>query len=167
MDTVTNEAYLDMIRQKTAVLLGFSLQAGAILGGASKEDGKKLYDLGISIGLGFQLMDDYLDSFGETAKVGKRIGGDILEKKKTYLWNEMWSRLNDEEKNNVLASYSSETSAIADVKETMDSSGAKDYTLKLAQEYTDLSLNGLQHFNTSGDKSYLEEIVHMLAGRES
>ncbi len=167
MDVVSNEGYLDMIRQKTAVLLGFSLQAGAVLGGASKEDGKKLYDLGISIGLGFQLMDDYLDSFGETAKVGKRIGGDILEKKKTYLWNEMWSRLNDEEKNNVLASYSSETSAIAYVKETMDNSGAKDYTLKLAQEYTDLSLNSLQDFNTSGDKSYLEEIVHMLAGRES
>ena len=167
MDTVSNEAYLDMIRQKTAVLLGFSLQAGAILGGASKEDGKKLYDLGISIGLGFQLMDDYLDSFGETAKVGKRIGGDILEKKKTYLWNEMWSRINEEERKNVLASYSSETSAIAFVKETMDNSGAKHYTLKLAQEYTDLSLNGLQDFTTSGDKSYLEEIVHMLAGRES
>jgi geranylgeranyl diphosphate synthase type II len=167
MDVVSNEGYLDMIRQKTAVLLGFSLQAGAVLGGASKEDGKKLYDLGISIGLGFQLMDDYLDSFGETAKVGKRIGGDILEKKKTYLWNEMWSRLNDEEKNNVLASYSSETSAIAHVKETMDHSGAKNYTLKLAQEYTTQSLNSLQDFNTSGDKSYLEEIVHMLAGRES
>lgn len=167
MDTVSNEAYLDMIRQKTAVLLGFSLQAGAILGGASKEDGKKIYDLGISIGLGFQLMDDYLDSFGETAKVGKRIGGDILEKKKTYLWNEMWSRINKEERKNVLASYSSETSAIAHVKETMANSGAKNYTLKLAQEYTDKSLNALQHFTTSGDKSYLEEIVHMLAGRES
>jgi len=167
MDTVSNEAYLDMIRQKTAVLLGFSLQAGAILGGASKEDGKKLYDLGISIGLGFQLMDDYLDSFGETAKVGKRIGGDILEKKKTYLWNEMWSRINEEEKIKVLASYSSETSAITHVKETMDSSGAKDYTLKLAQEYTDKSLNVLQEYTTSGDKSYLEEIVYMLAGRES
>ena len=49
----------------------------------------------------------------------------------------------------------------------MDESGAKDYTLKLAQEYTDKSLNALQHFTTSGDKSYLEEIVHMLAGRES
>jgi geranylgeranyl diphosphate synthase type II len=112
-------------------------------------------------------MDDYLDSFGETAKVGKRIGGDILEKKKTYLWNEMWSRLNDEEKNNVLASYSSDSSAITHVKKAMDESGAKDYTLKLAQEYTDKSLNALQHFTTSGDKSYLEEIVHMLAGRES
>ena len=167
MDTVSNEAYLDMIRQKTAVLLGFSLQAGAILGGASKEDGKKLYDLGISIGLGFQLMDDYLDSFGETAKVGKRIGGDILEKKKTYLWNEMWSRINEEERINVLASYSSKTLAIAHVKETMENSGAKNNTLKLAQEYTDRSLNALQHFNTSGDKSYLEEIMYMLAGRQS
>ena len=167
MDTVSNESYLNMIHQKTAVLLGFSLQAGAILGGASKEDSKKLYDLGISIGLGFQLMDDYLDSFGQTAKVGKRIGGDILEKKKTYLWNEMWSRINEEERTNVLASYSSETSAITHVKETMDNSGAKDYTLKLAKEYTTKSLNTLQDFNTTGDKSYLEEIVHMLARRES
>jgi geranylgeranyl diphosphate synthase type II len=167
MDVVSNEGYLDMIRQKTAVLLGFSLQAGAILGGASKEDGKKLYDLGISIGLGFQLMDDYLDSFGETAKVGKRIGGDILEKKKTYLWNEMWSRLDDNERQEILKSYSSDSSAIAHVKKAMDESGAKDYTLKLAQEYTVNSLNTLKHFNTSGDKVYLEEIVHMLAGRES
>ena len=49
----------------------------------------------------------------------------------------------------------------------MDESGAKDYTLKLAQEYTVNSLNTLKYFNTSGDKVYLEEIVHMLAGRES
>ena len=79
----------------------------------------------------------------------------------------MWSRINEEEKIKVLASYSSETSAITHVKETMDSSGAKDYTLKLAQEYTDKSLNVLQEYTTSGDKSYLEEIVYMLAGRES
>lgn len=167
MDVVSNEAYLDMIRQKTAVLLGFSLQAGALLGGAPKDEAQKLYDLGISIGLSFQLMDDYLDSFGETAKVGKRIGGDILEKKKTYLWNEMWSRLNEEERTAVLASYSSEESAIAFVKQTQESSGAKDFTLKLAQKYTDQSLSALTELNTSGDKTYLEEIVQMLAGRES
>ncbi len=167
MDVVSNEAYLDMIRQKTAVLLGFSLQAGALLGGAPVDEAQKLYDLGISIGLSFQLMDDYLDSFGETAKVGKRIGGDILEKKKTYLWNEMWSRLNEEERTAVLASYSSEESAIAFVKQTQESSGAKDFTLKLAQKYTDQSLSALTELNTSGDKTYLEEIVQMLAGRES
>jgi geranylgeranyl diphosphate synthase type II len=167
MDIVSNEAYLDMIRQKTAVLLGFSLQSGAILGGASKADSEKLYNLGISIGLGFQLMDDYLDSFGETAKVGKRIGGDILEKKKTYLWNEMWSRLDEEERATVLASYTSEESAIAYVQETQETSGAKDFTLNLAQEYTANSLSTLEGFNASGDTSYLEEIVQMLAGRES
>lgn len=169
MDAVSNEAYLDMIRQKTAVLLGFSLQAGAILGGASKEEGEKLYDLGISIGLSFQLMDDYLDSFGETAKVGKRIGGDILEKKKTYLWNEMWSRIDATAQQEIEAIYSqSEPEIIAFIKTKMDESGAKDFTLDLAQDYTSKSLTALDSFIAStGDKTYLEEIVKMLAGRKS
>ncbi|MBT6236417.1 MAG: polyprenyl synthetase family protein [Bacteroidetes bacterium] len=169
MDAVSNEAYLDMIRQKTAVLLGFSLQAGAILGGASKEEGEKLYDLGISIGLSFQLMDDYLDSFGETAKVGKRIGGDILEKKKTYLWNEMWSRIDATAQQEIEAIYSqSEPEIIAFIKTKMDESGAKDFTLDLAQDYTSKSLTALDSFIAStGDKTYLEEIVKMLASRKS
>lgn len=169
MDAVSNEAYLDMIRQKTAVLLGFSLQAGAILGGASKEEGEKLYDLGISIGLSFQLMDDYLDSFGETAKVGKRIGGDIIEKKKTYLWNEMWSRIDATAQQEIKTIYSqSEPEIIAFIKTKMDESGAKDFTLDLAQDYTYKSLTALDSFIAStGDKTYLEEIVKMLAGRKS
>lgn len=169
MDAVSNEAYLDMIRQKTAVLLGFSLQAGAILGGASKEEGEKLYDLGISIGLSFQLMDDYLDSFGETAKVGKRIGGDILEKKKTYLWNEMWSRIDATAQQEIKTIYSqSEPEIIAFIKTKMDESGAKDFTLDLAQDYTSKSLTALDSFIAStGDKTYLEEIVKMLASRKS
>ena len=169
MSEVGNEAYLDMIRQKTAVLLGFSLQAGAILGGASKEEGEKLYDLGISIGLSFQLQDDYLDSFGETAKVGKRIGGDILEKKKTYLWNEMWSRIDAATQQEIEAIYAKpELEIIGFLKTKMDESGAKDFTLELAQDYTSKSLTALDSFTTTkGDKGYLEEIVKMLAGRES
>ena len=169
MDVVSNADYLDMIRQKTAVLLGFSLQAGALLGGASAQEGKQLYDLGISIGLSFQLMDDYLDSFGDTAKVGKRIGADILEKKKTYLWNEMWSRLDATAHQEIEAVYTKPEVEIIDfVKTKMDESGAKDYTLELAQKYTSKSLTALNSFDTpSGDKTYLEEIVKMLAGRES
>jgi geranylgeranyl diphosphate synthase type II len=169
MGVVSNEAYLDMTRQKTAVLLGFSLQAGAILGGASTDEGEKLYNLGISIGLSFQLMDDYLDSFGETAKVGKRIGGDILEKKKTYLWNEMWSRIDATTQEEINKIYSNPELEIIDfVKSKMKESGAKDFTLELAQNYTSESLAALESFNTTeGDKSYLEEIVKMLAGRES
>lgn len=169
MDVVSNDAYLDMIRQKTSVLLGFSLQAGAILGGATQQESKHLYDLGISLGMSFQLMDDYLDSFGETAKVGKRIGGDILEKKKTYLWNEMWSRIDASTQQAIQSVYTkSEDEIINYVKTKMDASGAKDFTLNLAQEYTAQSLLALSTFSTDvGDKSYLEEIVEVLAGRES
>jgi geranylgeranyl diphosphate synthase type II len=168
MHVVSNEAYLEMIRQKTAVLLGFSLQAGAILGGANKEEGEKLYELGISIGLGFQLMDDYLDSFGETAKVGKRIGGDILEKKKTYLWNEMWGRIDAYTQQEIEAVYTeSEVEIIDFIKTKMNESGAMDFTLNLAQNYTSKSLTALNNFRaTVGDKGYLEEIVRMLSSRE-
>lgn len=167
-EEVSNADYLEMIRQKTAVLLGFSLQAGGILAGASDEDGEQLYELGISVGMGFQLMDDYLDSFGATAKVGKRIGGDILEKKKTYLWNEMWAVLDVQQRKELLESYGeNEAYTISVVKEYMDKTEARNRTLTLAQSYTDESLTLIQHLKTSGDKSYLKEIVTMLAGREN
>jgi geranylgeranyl diphosphate synthase type II len=167
-EEVSNADYLEMIRQKTAVLLGFSLQAGAILAGASDEDGEQLYELGISVGMGFQLMDDYLDSFGATAKVGKRIGGDILEKKKTYLWNEMWAVLDVQQRKELLESYGeNEAYTISVVKEYMDKTEARNRTLTLAQSYTNESLTLIQHLKTSGDKSYLKEIVTMLAGREN
>lgn len=165
---VSNHSYLNMIRQKTAVLLGFCLQAGAILGGASSNDAQKLYDLGISIGLSFQLMDDYLDSFGETAKVGKRIGGDILEKKKTYLWNEMWNNLNAETKSEVMTIYSHpEQEIITFIKSKMDETGAKVSTLQKAEEYSEKSSDVLRDLNSKGDKEYLEQILEMLASRES
>ncbi len=84
-DTVSEEEYIQMIKLKTAVLLGYSLQYGAMLAGASKENQKSLYDFGTSIGIGFQLKDDLLDVYGEQAKVGKQIGGDIISNKKTFL----------------------------------------------------------------------------------
>jgi geranylgeranyl diphosphate synthase type II len=79
------DEYLEMIRLKTAVLLAASLKIGAILGGATKQDADHMYQFGINMGLAFQLQDDYLDTFGNEATFGKRIGGDIAENKKTYL----------------------------------------------------------------------------------
>ncbi|MDD2283833.1 MAG: polyprenyl synthetase family protein [Paludibacter sp.] len=84
-DDVLPEEYLEMIRLKTAVLLGCSLKTGAIIGGASEEDAQHLYDFGINIGLAFQLKDDLLDVYGNTEIFGKQVGGDILCNKKTYL----------------------------------------------------------------------------------
>lgn len=82
---VSEEEYLEMIRLKTAVLLAAALKIGALIGGSDKKNAQLLYDFGISMGLAFQLQDDYLDTFGDEATFGKRIGGDIAENKKTFL----------------------------------------------------------------------------------
>lgn len=82
---VTVGEYIEMIRLKTSVLLAAALKIGAVLGGASSADAQKLYDFGIRMGLAFQLQDDYLDVYGNPAVFGKKIGGDILCNKKTYM----------------------------------------------------------------------------------
>lgn len=82
---VSVDEYIEMIRLKTSVLLAGALKIGAILGGASEADTQLLYDFGIKMGLAFQLQDDYLDVYGDPAVFGKKIGGDILCNKKTYM----------------------------------------------------------------------------------
>lgn len=87
--------YLDMIRLKTAVLLGFALELGARLGGASAEDADHLRRFGVAIGVAFQLRDDLLDVYGDAATFGKRVGGDIVSDKKTYLLLTALERANE------------------------------------------------------------------------
>lgn len=82
---VTEAEYINMIRLKTAVLLGFSLELGAKLAGASPHDQKLLREFGVNIGIGFQLKDDLLDAYADPKKFGKQVGGDIIANKKTYL----------------------------------------------------------------------------------
>lgn len=85
LDTVGEDEYINMIRLKTAVLLGLALQMGALLAGASHEDTKRLYDFGVNVGVGFQLKDDLLDVYADQEKFGKQVGGDIISNKKTFL----------------------------------------------------------------------------------
>lgn len=82
---VTEVEYLEMIRLKTSVLLAASMKIGAVQAGASDEDVDNLYNFGLQLGLAFQLQDDYLDVYGDPAVFGKKIGGDILCNKKTYM----------------------------------------------------------------------------------
>lgn len=82
---VSVDEYLNMIKLKTAVLLACSLKMGAILANASKEDAQLLYQFGIDLGMAFQLQDDLLDVFGDQKVFGKKIGGDIIANKKTFL----------------------------------------------------------------------------------
>lgn len=82
---VSEGKYFTMIEYKTAVLLACCLQIGALIAGAEKKDAVSLYRFGIHTGTAFQLMDDWLDTFGDEAAFGKTIGGDILQGKQTYL----------------------------------------------------------------------------------
>jgi len=97
-DDVSVSEYINMIRLKTAVLLGFSLQYGALLGGASEEERAHLYEVGVNMGLGFQLMDDLLDVYADQAKFGKQVGGDIVSNKKTFLLIEALELASDQQK---------------------------------------------------------------------
>ena len=85
-DDVTLKEYLEMIRLKTAVLLGSVLKIGAIVAGADEESQKIIYDFGVNIGMAFQLQDDVLDCYADVDVFGKMIGGDISDNKKTYLY---------------------------------------------------------------------------------
>jgi len=82
---VSLEEYIEMIRLKTSVLIGLSMELGAILAQQNNQMSNQLYKIGELIGLGFQLKDDLLDVYGDPEKFGKQIGGDILANKKTYL----------------------------------------------------------------------------------
>jgi geranylgeranyl diphosphate synthase type II len=82
---VTEQEYLKMIELKTAVLIAGSLKIGALAANSSIEDANNLYQYGYNVGMAFQIKDDYLDVFGDFNVFGKKIGGDIISNKKTFL----------------------------------------------------------------------------------
>lgn len=85
MKHVDEAAYINMIKLKTAVLLGFSLELGGMIAEVSDENRKALREFGTNIGIGFQLKDDLLDAYADPKKFGKQTGGDIIANKKTFL----------------------------------------------------------------------------------
>lgn len=94
---VYEHEYIEMIRLKTSVLLAASLKIGALLADAPTEDAQFLYDFGINLGLAFQLRDDLLDVYGDPHVFGKKIGGDILSNKKTYMLIQALHRANPDQ----------------------------------------------------------------------
>lgn len=95
---VSEAEYIEMIRLKTSILLAACLKMGALLGGASQQDASLLYSFGEKLGLAFQLQDDLLDVYGDASVFGKRIGGDIVCNKKTYMYINTCLLASEEEK---------------------------------------------------------------------
>ncbi|MDG1090781.1 MAG: polyprenyl synthetase family protein [Flavobacteriaceae bacterium] len=153
---VTQKEYMQMIAYKTAVLLGCSLQMGALVGGASKETSLPFYNFGIELGLAFQLQDDYLDAFGDPETFGKQIGGDIIENKKTLLYL-LALELGSPEDAAALerlfeTNPTDPTQKIAQVKELFTTSGAVEQIQQQMKAYTQKALKEVDQFPVEEEK---------------
>lgn len=134
--TWTFDTYMHMIKLKTAVLIGTSLQLGAIIGGAERKLTKALYDIGVLMGILFQIQDDFLDVFGKSEAVGKQMGGDILEGKKTILYfkaMEKLSPIKQEKLKEFMNSPHKDTHTVTEVFELYKDAGVET-TIKYMQE---------------------------------
>src|SRR6187401_1728538 len=105
LSSPTEAEYLEMIRKKTSCLLGISLQLGAILAGADEVEALALYAFGEKMGLGFQIQDDYLDTFGDEQLTGKQRGGDILRGKKNFLYVHTYNTLSPPDQKDFAQQY--------------------------------------------------------------
>ncbi len=146
-DQVTEGEYLDMIRLKTGVLIGCSLKMGAILAETSPGNANALYDFGMNMGLAFQLKDDLLDVYGDPLTFGKRIGGDILCNKKTYLLIKAL-----ENARNDLNQANSELSKVMDKWLELERHD-------LTEKEHDLLLNSISAVVTAGQSPYDIEVI--------
>ncbi len=144
---VSINEYLKMIEYKTAVLVGAALEMGAIVANSSESNKRAIYNFGKYLGIAFQLQDDYLDAFGDTATFGKQIGGDILENKKTYLYLKALenSDLNQKEQLlNWFASKENSAEKVAAVKLLFTQTEANIATQNLIETYTNQALIELE-----------------------
>jgi geranylgeranyl diphosphate synthase type II len=160
---VSEAEYLQMIQNKTAVLLGCSLASGALVANAEDKIVQGLYDFAIAIGMSFQMMDDYLDAFGDASKTGKVSGGDIMEGKKTWLY--IKSCEINAETPSWFAQYEHEQRVIA-VKSQWINMGLDQLILQKAREYNQEGLRILSALTEQGVKTDgLTEILDFLSGR--
>ncbi len=168
---VTEAEYLEMIRLKTAVLLGFSLELGALAGGATENDAANLHAIGTALGIGFQLMDDILDVYGDPEKFGKQTGGDIVSNKKTFLLIKALETANPAqagELQNLLSTedYNPEEK-VAAVTAIYNQLNIRAVAEAKMQEYYNRALNGLAGIpGRPAAKAELEKYCLALIGRD-
>lgn len=165
------EDYLKMIEYKTAVLVGASLQMGAIIGGASPECKEALYKYGCLLGIAFQLQDDYLDAFGDPETFGKQLGGDIIENKKTFLYLKALEKANKASARQLEDLYSINPidagGKVEAVKSIFEESGASEMVRQEIKNYTEKAFQVLEQIDLPEEKkSLLRRFGNLLMDRE-
>ena len=154
----TIDAYLEMIRLKTAVLVGCALKMGAYVAEKDEAEAQKIYDFGIFLGMAFQIQDDYLDAFGNPETFGKQVGGDIIENKKTILYHKALMMGSDDQKAQLKhwfktsEAFSTEDK-ISAVKDLFLATGAAEASQKLMQNYTQKAFNTLESLSLNQEAS--------------
>lgn len=171
-DTVSEEEYLEMIRLKTAVLLGASLRLGALLAGANKVNQKAIYSFGVNIGIGFQLKDDLLDVYADKAKFGKQVGGDIIANKKTFLLIKAMEMASGKEKSDLdrwlTAKKFDSEEKVMEVTKLYNQLGIKELAETKMNEYFEMGFNALKKLEAPLQRrSLLKSFAEGLIGRES
>lgn len=166
---VRQEEYLKMIELKTSVLIACAMQIGAIVAEASDDYQSKIYEFGRNIGLSFQIQDDYLDTFGD-AKVGKKIGGDILNNKKTLLLISALQKANTDQLaalNKWIATADNDDAKIKAVTQLYIDTGAMEYCRDLSKKYFD---DAIMYLNEIEDcdpiaKKQIFEVAQLIINR--
>lgn len=168
---ITENEYFEMIKNKTAVLIGCSFMFGAIVAEANDLNTNLLYEIGLNLGIAFQLEDDLLDCFGDQEKFGKKIGGDITEKKKTLLYLFTNSNLEPKKKlefENIFNSNEiAESEKINSIKLFYETSGALKYVKNKVKVYFDKADQLINKLELDNDtKRKLNKFSKTLLNRE-
>jgi geranylgeranyl diphosphate synthase type II len=169
---VNIDEYINMIRLKTAVVLGGALKIGALIGGANEKDADLLNTFGEQLGIAFQLQDDILDVYGDPEKFGKQVGGDIISNKKTYLLLKALELANPSKKAEIKqwlsVSPSDTKEKVAAVTEIYNQLQVRRYAEENMQAYADKAFDALDAINQPEDrKQYLRAFADGLMVREN
>ena len=171
-DDVSIDEYLNMIRLKTAVVLGGALKIGALIGGAALKDAELISSFGEHLGIAFQLQDDILDVYGDPEKFGKQVGGDIISNKKTYLLIKALELAKDKQLTELenwlsLKQFDNEEKVSA-VTEIYNQLNIRQYAEEAMQYYADNAFEALNAINLPEEhKQYLHDFADGLLVREN
>lgn len=168
MEKVGLADYIRMIELKTSVLLAASLQLGAMLGGAGERNLQHVFAFGRNLGIAFQVQDDYLDAFGDPAKFGKQVGGDILANKKTFLMIKALESANAAQlKELQTLSTSNPPDKVERVLGIFRDSGVDKWAFDLKEQYINSAFHHLDEIAvTSSRKEPLRHLAQFLVQRE-
>ena len=162
--------YLDMIRLKTAVLIGAAMKLGSLAAGAPKEDQQKLFEFGIHTGLLFQLRDDLLDTYGDTEVFGKKQFGDIVTNKKTYLYLKALEHTSGKDRKKLAELYANPSLdpaiKVKKVLKYFEEADVRKHTEDKIQEYYLLAQEAFNSLKVDEDKKVpLMDYTEILMGR--